>query len=159
MLYREQRDAQRLSSHFPGGYFVKNLFTFSLLSITPGQPRLMKIISKLASDTEPQSWQLIRPSHWPVWIIRGLWLVTSHHVPSSHGTWEGQKTSVDTKYITRITRPSLWSCLDHSILPSEALIILGFDILDLDQEIQVNLGRGGRQRKLAEVGCWDKHRE
>ena len=64
-----------------------------------------------------------------------------HLIPSTE-----QSTSVDTKYMTRIPRLSV--CLHSAYF--EVVVFLVVDVLGLDQEIQVNLGRDG-QRKLAGV--------
>ena len=64
------------------------------------------------------------------------------------------QASVDTKYMKRIPRLSV--CLHSANF--EALIFLVVDILGLDQEIQVNLGRDGRAAEKIGRGC-DKHRE
>ena len=56
--------------------------------------------------------------------------------------------------MTRIPRLSI--CLHSAYF--EALVFLIVDVLGLDQEIQVNLGRDGQAAEKIGRGC-DKHRE
>ena len=56
--------------------------------------------------------------------------------------------------MTRIPRLSV--CLHSAYF--EVVVVLVVDVLGLDQEIQVNLGRDGRTAEKIGRGC-DKHRE